>query len=99
MCLTLGAAGKTTEAIQLLDDLIKLAKQKCVAPYFLAGIHVGLGDNDGAMEYLEKSYEEHSHWLIYLHIDPSMDTLRDSPRFQDLLLRVGLLEQPAAICA
>ena len=42
------------------------------------------------MEYLEKSYEEHSHWLIYLHIDPSMDELRDDLRFQDLLKRVGL---------
>jgi len=96
---TLGAAGKTKEAMQVLDELTKLAKQKYVAPYFLAGIHVGLGENDRAMEYLEKSYEEHSHWLIYLHIDPSMDSLRDSPRFQDLLHRVGLPERPVAICA
>ena len=87
---TLGAAGRTKEASQLLEDLTQLAQQKYVAPYFLAGIHIGLGENDRAMECLEKSYEEHSHWLIYLHIDPSMDGLRDSPRFQDLLRRVGL---------
>jgi serine/threonine-protein kinase len=87
---TFGAAGRTKEAIQILDDLTKLAKQKYVAPYFFAGIHIGLGENDRAIEYLEKSYEEHSHWLIYLHIDPSMDGLRDNPRFQDLLRRVGL---------
>jgi serine/threonine protein kinase/tetratricopeptide (TPR) repeat protein len=87
---TFGVAGRTTEARQILDDLTKLAKQKYVAPYFFAGIHIGLGENDRAIEYLEKSYEEHSHWLIYLHIDPSMDGLRDNPRFQDLLRRVGL---------
>ena len=74
----------------MLDELTTLAKQKYVAPYFLAGIHVGLGENDRAIEYLEKSYDEHSHWLIYLHMDPSMDGLRDDPRFQDLLRRVGL---------
>ena len=87
---TLGAAGRTKEALQILDDLTELAKQKYVAPYFFAGIHMGLGENERAIEYLEKCYEEHSHWLIYLHIDPTMDTLRDNPGFQGLLRRVGL---------
>jgi serine/threonine protein kinase/tetratricopeptide (TPR) repeat protein len=87
---TLAAAGRTTEAVRTLDELTELATHRYVAPYFFAGIHVGLGENDRAIEYLEKSYEEHSHWLIYLHIDPSMDGLRDNPRFQDLLRRVGL---------
>ena len=87
---TLATAGRTTEATQILGDLIKLAKEKYVAPYFFAGIHIGLGEKDRAMEYLEKSYEEHSHWLIYLHIDPSLDGLRDDPGFQGLMRRVGL---------
>ena len=85
-----GKAGRGKAALQLLADLTKLAKHKYVAPHFFAGIHIGLGENDRAVEYLEKSYEEHSHWLIYLHIDPSMDDLRNDPRFQNLLRRVGL---------
>ena len=88
-----GKAGRTKEARQILDDLTGLAKCKYVAPHFFAGIHIGLGENDLALDCLEKSYEEHSHWLIYLHIDPTMDDLRNEPRFQDLLKRVGL---PAA---
>ena len=87
---TYGAAGRTKEALQMLDELTKLAKQKYVAPYFFAGIHIGLGEHERAIEYLEKSYEEHSHWLIYLHIDPSMDDLRDHSRFLDLMQRVAL---------
>jgi hypothetical protein len=56
-----------------------------------------LGEDGRTMEYLEKSSEEHSHWLIYLHLDPSMDGLRSNPRFQDLLRRVGLpLERTVA---
>ncbi len=91
---TFATANQKDKAIQILDDLTKLAKEKYVAAYFFAGIYIGLGEHDRAMEFLEKSYEEHSHWLIYLHIDPSMDDLRSSPRFQDLLQRVGLpLEQ------
>ena len=85
-----GKAGRAKEALQILDDLTKLANNKYVAPHFFAGIHLGLGGNDRAIEYLEKSYAEHSHWLIYLHIDPSMDDLRNTPGFQDLLRRVGL---------
>ncbi len=87
---TLGTAGRTKEALGMLDDLTELAKQKYVAPYFFAGIYIGLGENDRAIEYLEKCYEEHSHWLIYLHIDPSMDGLRDNQGFQGLLRRIGL---------
>jgi serine/threonine-protein kinase len=92
---TFAAAGRRKEATQILDELTKLAKQKYVAPYFFAGIHIGLGEDDQAMEYLEKSYEEHSHWLMYLHLDPSMDGLRSNPRFHELLLRVGLPLRPA----
>ena len=93
---TLGAAGRTAEARQILSDLTELAKQKYVAPYFFAGIHIGLGENDQAIDYLQKCDEEHSHWLIYLHLDPSMDDLRDHRDFQDLLRRVGLPTQTAA---
>ena len=96
---TYGMAGRTNEARQMLDDLTELAQHKYVAPHFFAGVHIGLGESDRAMEYLEKSYEEQSHWLIYLHIDPSMDPLRDCPRFQDLLRRVGLPMRTAAISA
>jgi serine/threonine protein kinase/Tfp pilus assembly protein PilF len=87
---TLAIAGKRKRAVKILGELTKLAKQKYVSPYFFAGIHIGLKEAERAMEYLEKAYEDHSHWLIYLHIDPSMDPLRDKPRFQHLLRRVGL---------
>jgi tetratricopeptide (TPR) repeat protein len=87
---TFAVAGQIELAHKILDDLTKLSKQKYVASYFFAGIYIGLGEGDRAMEYLEKAYEEHSHWLIYLHIDPSMDGLRSNQRFQDLLSRVGL---------
>ena len=72
------------------QELRQLAAQRYVAPYFFAGIYAGLGEDDRALEYLEQSYQEHSHWLIYLHIDPSMDRLRANPRFQGLLQRIGL---------
>jgi eukaryotic-like serine/threonine-protein kinase len=96
---TYGMAGRPNDARQLLHDLTELAKHRYVAPHFLTGIHIGLGDNDRAMECLEKSWQERCHWLVYLHMDPSMDALRSDPRFQDLLKRVGLPALAAAIPA
>jgi tetratricopeptide (TPR) repeat protein len=96
---TFAAAGRKKEALTLLEHLKRLAEQKYVAPHFLAGIHVALGENDLAFEYLEKSYERHSHWLIYLQLDPGMDSLRDDPRFEDLVQRVGLSSPAVAISA
>jgi eukaryotic-like serine/threonine-protein kinase len=87
---TFATAGAAEKAIQIVDELQKLAKERYVAPHFFAGIYVGLGEHDRALEYLEKSCAEHCHWLIYLRIDPSMDDLRSNARFQDLLRRVGL---------
>jgi eukaryotic-like serine/threonine-protein kinase len=87
---TYGTAKKAKEAQEILESLTELAKQKYVPSYFLAGIHVGMGEKDRALEYLERAYEEKSHWLIYLHIDPGMDILRDDPGFQNLVRRVGL---------
>jgi eukaryotic-like serine/threonine-protein kinase len=91
---TFGTADRKEEAIQILNDLISLARQKYVPSYFFAGIHIGLGEDDRAIECLEKSYEERSHWLVYLHIDPSMDELRSNSRFQNLLRCVGLPIHP-----
>ncbi|MFZ1973820.1 MAG: protein kinase [Candidatus Acidiferrales bacterium] len=96
---TYGKAGRSDDARRVFDELKELANCKYVAPHFFAGIHIGLGDYDRAMKYLEKSYEEHSHWLIYLHIDPSMDELRSDSRFKDLLKRVGLPTNPGTISA
>jgi len=87
---THATAGRKDEALKMLSDLTERAKQQYVSPYFFAGIHAGLGENDRALESLETAHKEKSHWLIYLHIDPSMDTLHDDPRFRDVLGSIGL---------
>jgi TolB-like protein/tetratricopeptide (TPR) repeat protein len=87
---TLALAGQRPQANAILDDLLKLSQQKYIAPYFLSGIYLGLGQQDRAIEELEKAAQEPSHWLIYLRIDPSMDAVRSEPRCQALLRRIAL---------
>ena len=60
-------------------------------PYGIALGCAGLGDSDGAMEWLEHAYREHSVWLaLWGNVDPRLDVLREDSRFQDLLRRLGL---------
>ncbi len=66
------------------------SKTRYVSPMWFADQFVELQDNEQALAWLEKAYRERDEDLIYLKTDPSYDRLRSDPRFQDLLLRVGL---------
>jgi TolB-like protein/Flp pilus assembly protein TadD len=83
-------AGKTSEARKILDDLHRLAEKRYVLPYGFALIHVGLGEHDEALEWLEKAYEERNSWMPFIGGEPRLDPLRADPRFQDLLRRMDL---------
>ncbi|MDQ3687717.1 MAG: tetratricopeptide repeat-containing serine/threonine-protein kinase [Acidobacteriota bacterium] len=55
-----------------------------------AADHAMLGDKDKAFEYLEKSYQRRELWITYLQVHWRFDSLRDDPRFDELVRRVGL---------
>jgi len=66
------------------------AREKYVSPIFIAMDYAMIGEKELAFVWLEKAYEERSSWLPEIGVDPVWDNLRDDPRFQDLLRRVGL---------
>ena len=82
----LAVAGKKEEAQQALKEL----HQSAAPPHLIALVYVGLGQDERALELLEKAYEERAADLIYLNTDPIYDSLREKPRFKALLQRVGL---------
>jgi TolB-like protein/Tfp pilus assembly protein PilF len=73
-----------------LDNMRLIAKTGYVNPAIFAGIYARLGDKEKAFENLEKAIEEHDPFLVQLKIDPRMDNLRDDPRYETFLGRVGL---------
>jgi tetratricopeptide (TPR) repeat protein len=57
--------------------------------YRLAAVYVALGDKDRAISLIEKDYQQHSNWLTYLKVDPVMDSLRQEPRFKELMRKMN----------
>lgn len=74
---------------RLTDELKALSKQSYVSPYGFALIYDGLGEKEQAIASLEKACDG---GIINLGLkeDPTWDSLRSHPRFQDLLRRIGL---------
>jgi len=83
-------AGDVAAARRVLADLEALSRQRYVPAYAVAVIHAGVGDRDRALRWMDVAFEERSHWLIWLGLDPRLDPLRADPRFADLMRRVGL---------
>ena len=82
------ASGKPSEAAKLLSDLRKSSSPMNSHASEIAMSYVALGDSDQAMFWLERAYEERFNPSVLLR--PGFDPLRQDPRFQDLLRRIGL---------
>jgi eukaryotic-like serine/threonine-protein kinase len=61
-----------------------------LSPYMAATMFVELGEKDKAFAELVKAYEIREYQLRFIKIDPSVDALRDDPRFKDLARRMRL---------
>jgi len=83
-------SGHRAEARKQLQKLDELATRRYVSSFPRALIYVGLGENDRALEWLERAFQERSRGLAKLKADPRLDPLRGDKRFRDLLRRVGL---------
>jgi serine/threonine protein kinase/tetratricopeptide (TPR) repeat protein len=84
-------AGKTAKAMTILSQLNTMPKEQNVSPYHLAVVFVGLGEREKALAALEAAASEvHSGFLVGLKAEPTFDPLRNEPRFQKILMSIGL---------
>jgi DNA-binding winged helix-turn-helix (wHTH) protein/TolB-like protein/Flp pilus assembly protein TadD len=85
---TYGMAGMAREAQAVLSELEALSRQRFVTAYGVALVHAGLGQIDQAFRWLDKAFEERSHWLVWLRLDPRWRNLHGDPRFARLVSRM-----------
>jgi pentatricopeptide repeat protein len=86
-------AGRREEALRLLDELKRRQRTTYVSSAAFVNAYLGLDDNEQALAWLERAYQEQSNILQLIKVHPYFDPLRGDPRFVDLVHRVGL-DQP-----
>jgi DNA-binding winged helix-turn-helix (wHTH) protein/TolB-like protein/Tfp pilus assembly protein PilF len=73
----------------------KLAMRKRSNPLGTAFLYVQAGRPKSAFRWLEHAYEQRMPELVFLHVTPAADPLRDDPRFQALVKRIGVAPKAA----
>ena len=81
-------SGDRAKAEQILRELEEMAKRQYVNSTAFADIHLGLGEKEKALDWLEKSYQDQESACWYLKVDPIYDRVRNEPRFQALLKKI-----------
>jgi len=82
-----GMAGKRAEAEDIIKKLERLAQRRYVSALYFAIVYAGLKDNDHAIEFLNKAYDDRHPGLVLIRIEPMFDALRSDERFKQLVKR------------
>jgi TolB-like protein len=84
-----GRARREEQARTVIRELEEIATRQYVSPYWVGLVCMSLDDRDRAFRYLELAREQHAPWLAYMKVSPWFDSVRDDPRFDDLLRRMN----------
>ena len=82
------AAGNIEQAEAVLHEMEQLATRRYVSPYHLALVNAALGHVEATLDLLDRAYEFADAKLLWLAVDPELDSLHGHPRFNDLLRKL-----------
>ena len=85
-----GLAGELAKARDVLQQLEVLSRQRYVSPYHMAYVYAGLGEQDTAMDWLERAYVERAGAVYGIKGSFLFTSLRSHPRFTALLKKMNL---------
>ena len=91
LAFTHAAAGNRARAQSILANVLDSAEGGYINEVVVASVYAALGDNDHALDWLERGYNARCSWTAWIHIEPNLDRLRSDERFQKLIRKVGSL--------
>ena len=83
-------AGRVDDARRILHDLEARARDSYVTPYHLVFVYAGLGEQERALDLLERAYDDRSGAVYGIKGSFLLASLRGHPRFQALLKKMNL---------
>jgi serine/threonine protein kinase/tetratricopeptide (TPR) repeat protein len=73
-----------------LAQLRNRTRERFIPSSAIAAVQVRLGDHQAALASLRKAVDERDGGLVELKVEPAFDPLRNNPKFDEVLRRVGL---------
>jgi DNA-binding winged helix-turn-helix (wHTH) protein/tetratricopeptide (TPR) repeat protein/TolB-like protein len=81
----LAQSGDTVGARRIVARLEKESSQHYVPPFAIALGYIGLGQKDAALDWLQKAAADRTTSMVYMKVDPELDSLQQEPGFKKLL--------------
>ena len=83
-------AGEPARARELLAGLESQRAARYAPSYEIAKVYDALGEREEALDWLDRAFEERSHSIAFLLVDPQLRGMRDDPRFRRVVDAAGL---------
>ena len=85
-----GRTGNQKKAAESIAKLKALNAEQELDPALFVVAYIGVGDNDRAVECLERALKQRSNLLTALKVDPIYDPLRQDERFKQVVRQIHL---------
>jgi TolB-like protein/tetratricopeptide (TPR) repeat protein len=82
--------GYSAALMAMAETLVERSQASHVSAWQIGTLFTRAGNQEEALNWLEKAFEEHDPNMPYLAVDPIFDGMRRDPRFQELLRGLGL---------
>lgn len=84
-----GEAGMSNEARQAVRRLSELSKRTFVSPLWMTVAYAGLGEQEQALKWFARIFEEQAQGTMTVKASPLWDKLRAAPQYASFMRRAG----------
>jgi tetratricopeptide (TPR) repeat protein len=83
-------SGSHDKALEILAELVDPQRTPIPPSYEIAKAFLALERADEAFAWLERAYDGRANQIVFAGVDPELDILRGTARFEELIDRLGL---------